>query len=113
MVVMNIIIIIIITLVLMNFWTNTFLLIEDIWHDVQKGSGFILSSISWQIFALSPDINDLVYLCPNLWCNNSKAAFFLGAIFLDLGICFIFTKNVCFLFVLCGKVTAFFSLSSK
>ena len=43
-----------------------FLFIEDIFHEVQKGSGSILSSASSQKFAVSPDINDLVDLCPNL-----------------------------------------------
>ena len=43
-----------------------FLFIEEILHEVQKGSGSILSSTSSQTLAVSPDINDLVYLCPNL-----------------------------------------------
>ena len=47
-----------------------FLFIEEIWHDVQKGYGSILSSISFQILAVSPDNNYLVDLWPNLWCNN-------------------------------------------
>ena len=37
-----------------------FLFIEEIWHDVQKGSGYILSSTSSQTFAVSPANNDLV-----------------------------------------------------
>ena len=43
-----------------------FLFIEDILHDVQKGSGSILSSTSSQTFAVFPANNDLVDLCPNL-----------------------------------------------
>ena len=38
-----------------------FLFIEEIWHDVQKGSGYILSSISSQKLAVSPDKNDPVW----------------------------------------------------
>ena len=52
----------------------------------------------------------MVDLCPNLWCNNSKSTFFLGAIFFDFYICFIFTKNAYLLCEICVKVTAFFSL---
>ena len=37
-----------------------FLFIEEILHDVQKGSGSILSSISSQTLAVSPANNDLV-----------------------------------------------------
>ena len=43
-----------------------FSLIEEILHDLQKGSGYILGSISYQTLAVSPDNNDLVDLCPNL-----------------------------------------------
>ena len=43
-----------------------FLFIEEIRHDVQKGSGFIVSSTFSQTFAVSPANNDLVDLCPNL-----------------------------------------------
>ena len=43
-----------------------FLFIEEILLEVQKGSGSILSSASFQTFAVSPAINDLVDLCPNL-----------------------------------------------
>ena len=32
-----------------------FLSVEEIWHDVQKGSGYILSSISSQTFSVCPD----------------------------------------------------------
>ena len=42
-----------------------FLFIEEIGLDVQKGSGSILSSISFQTFSVSPANNDLVDLCPN------------------------------------------------
>ena len=43
-----------------------FFFIEEILHDVQKGSGSILSSTSSQTFAVSPANNDLVDMCPNL-----------------------------------------------
>ena len=43
-----------------------FLFIEEILHEVQKGSGSIFSSASSQTLAVSPAINDLVDLCPNL-----------------------------------------------
>ena len=43
-----------------------FLFIKEILHEVQKGSGFILSSTSSQTLAVSSAINDLVDLCPNL-----------------------------------------------
>ena len=43
-----------------------FLFIEENFYEVQKGSGFILSSTSSQTLAVYPAINDLVYLCPNL-----------------------------------------------
>ena len=68
-----------------------FLFIEEIWHDVQKGSGYILSSTSSQTLALSPANNDMVYLCPNLWCSNSKAIFFLAGnlFFFDISLIFL------------------------
>ena len=43
-----------------------FLFIEEILHEMQKGSGYILSSTSSQKLAVSPAINDLVDLCPNI-----------------------------------------------
>ena len=43
-----------------------FLFIEEILHEVQKGSGYIISSTSSQKLAVSPAINYLVDLCPNL-----------------------------------------------
>ena len=39
-----------------------FLFIEEILHDVPKGYGYILSSISSQTLAVSPANNDLVDL---------------------------------------------------
>ena len=80
---------------------------------MQKGSESILSSISYQKFAVSPSINNLVYLCPNLWCKNPEATFFLGAILFYLYISFVLPKNSCFLCGLCGRVTAFFFSSPK
>ena len=43
-----------------------FLFIEEILHELQKGSGSIISSTSSQTLAVSTAINDLVDLCPNL-----------------------------------------------
>ena len=43
-----------------------FLFIEEILHEVQKGYGSILISTSSQTLSVSPDINDLVDLCPNI-----------------------------------------------
>ena len=88
----------------------SFLFIEDIWHDVQKGSGSILNSIYFQKIAVYLAINDMVDLCPNLWCNNSKETFFLGATLLDLAFYFLFTKKSSFLCALCVRVTVFFLL---
>ena len=90
-----------------------FLFIEEIWHDVKKGSGYILSSISSQKLALSPANNDMVDLWPNLWCNHSRAIFFLAGNFFFFDVSLIFPKNVCFLCTLCGNVTAFFSFAPK
>ena len=62
-----------------GFLDLAFVFMEEIWHDVQKGSGSILISISSQTLAVPPSINYLVDLCPNIWYDNSKATFFLGA----------------------------------
>ena len=43
-----------------------FLFIEEILHDVQKGSGYIFSSTSSHTLSVSQYNNDLVDLCPNL-----------------------------------------------
>ena len=43
-----------------GFLYLAFLFMEEIWHDVQKGSGFILSSISSQTLLAYPTSNDLV-----------------------------------------------------
>ena len=65
-----------------GFLYLVFFFIEEIWHDVQKGSGYILRSISSQTLSVSPANNDMADLWPNLWCNNYKAIFFLdGKIF--------------------------------
>ena len=39
-----------------------FLFIQEILHDVQKGYGYNLSSISYQALEVSPAKSDLVYL---------------------------------------------------
>ena len=43
-----------------------FLLIEEIFHDVKKGYGYNLSSLSYQKLVVSPANNDLVDLWPSL-----------------------------------------------
>ena len=96
-----------------GFLDVVFFFIGKISHDVQKGSGSILSSISFQTLAVSPAINDLVDLYPNRWYDNYKAIFFLGANFFVFDISFLYPKNTCLLCELCGKVTAFFSLFTK
>ena len=83
------------------------------WHDLQKGSGSIIGSISSQTLVLSPSNNDFVDLWPNLWCNNSKAILFLGGNFLVFEISFIYPKNACFLCAICGNVTESYSFSPK
>ena len=90
-----------------------FLLIFDIWHDVQKGSVSSLSLISWQTFSVYPAISNLMDPCPNIWCNNYKGTLFLGICFCDFDFSFVFTKDKCFLCKLCDNVTAFCSLSPK
>ena len=90
-----------------------FLFIEEILHEVQKGSGSILSYISSQTLTVSPANNDLLYLWPNLWCNNSKAIYFLDGNFFVFDISLISTKNECFLCAICGNVTTFFSFAPK
>ena len=45
-----------------RFFDLAFLCMEKIWHDVQKGYGYILGSISSQILALSSANNSLVDL---------------------------------------------------
>ena len=90
-----------------------FLFIVEIWHDVQKGSGYTLNSISCQTFVVYPANNGLVYLCPNLWCNISGEIFFLWVNFCNFDFYSEFTKNACFLCALCGRVTAFCLISLK
>ena len=96
-----------------GFLDLAFLFIEEIWHDEKKGYGSIISYISYQKLAVSPSNNDLVDMWPNLWCNNSKAIFFLDGIFFVFDISFIFLKNACSPCVLCGNVTAFFSFAQE
>ena len=88
-----------------------FFYIVDILHDVHNGSVSTLSSMPCQTFAVSPVSSDLVDLCPNLWCNNSKETFFLGICFFDFDFSFIFIKNTCFLCALYSNVTIFCLLS--
>ena len=82
-----------------------FSLTVDIWYDVHKGSGSTLRSKYCQTLAVSLVISYLLDLCPNLWCNNSRAILFLGGF--DFDFSFVFAKNACFLCTLCYNVTAF------
>ena len=45
-----------------GFLDLAFLFMKYIWYDVQKGSGYILSSISSQTLSVVPVINDMVDL---------------------------------------------------
>ena len=78
-----------------GFLDLAFLFIEDISRYLQKGYGSILCSMSFQKFVAYPAINDLLDMCPNLWCNNTKETFFLGGNFFDLYFS-VYTKNPCF-----------------
>ena len=85
----------------------------EIWHDIQNGSGSTLISMSCQKLAVSMASSVLVDLCPNIWCNHPKETFFLGIFLCDFDIPFVFTKNACFICVMCGNVAAFCLLSLK
>ena len=54
-----------------------FLFIVGILHYVHKGSVSTPISVSCQTLEVSPASSELVDLCPNLWCNNSRYNFFL------------------------------------
>ena len=90
-----------------------FLLTVEIWHDVHKVSGPTLSSMSCKILSVSPSSSDLVNLCPNIWCNNSRYILFLGVFFCGFDLSFVLTKKSCFLCALCSNVTVLCSLSLK
>ena len=79
-----------------------FLFIEENWHDVQKGSEYILSLISSQTLSVPQANNDLVDLWTNIWCNNSIAIFFPDGNFFVFDISLISPLNACFLCALCG-----------
>ena len=80
-----------------------FLLIIEIWHDVQKGSGSTLRSMSCQKLAVYPAISELVDLYPNLLWNSSREIIFLGFSFVVL------TFLSYFLCMLCDNVTELYS----
>ena len=86
---------------------------EEIWYDVQKGYGYILSSIYYQTLAVSLSNNDLVDMWPNHLCKNSRAIFFLDGNLFLFGISLISPQNACLLCELCGNVTAFFPFATK
>ena len=96
-----------------GFLDLAFLFIEEIWHDLQIESGYILSSLSYQTLTVSPANNDMVDLWPNIWCNNCSAIFFLDGNFFFFDISLNFPKIACFLFALCGNVTEFFCFAPK
>ena len=100
-------------LVFIGVFDLGFIFIVEIWHDVHNGSGYTLISISCQTISVYPDSRDLVDLCPNLWCNNSKEIFFWGILFCGFKFSFVFTKNACFFFAVCGNFATFCSLSLK
>ena len=85
----------------------------NIWYDVQNGSGYTLISMSCQTFSFYPASSDLVYLCHNLWCHNSRKKLFLGICFCDFDISFVFTQKACFICAQSCNVTTFFLLSLK
>ena len=89
-----------------GFLDLTFLFIEEIWHEVQKGSRYIISYISSQTLSVSPANNYLVDLWPHLWCNWSRSIFCVYGNFFVFDISLISPKNACFLCSLCGNVTA-------
>ena len=98
-------------LIFIGVFDLDFLFIVDIWHDTKKGSGSTLISMSCQKKSVYPAIIELLDLCPNIWCNNSRETFFLGICFCDFDFSFVFTKNACFICALCGNVTTLCSLS--
>ena len=63
---------------------------------MQKVPGSTLSSMPCQTITVSPEISDLVELCPNILCNNPRNTFSLGICLWVFYFPFIFTKNVCF-----------------
>ena len=91
----------------------TFFLIVEIWHDVQNGPGSTLSSMLCQLFTVSPNSSEFLYLCPNLCWNNPKETIFLGIYFFWFWLFLCLTKNVIFICELCGNFTLFCSLSLK
>ena len=58
-----------------------FLLIFDIWYDINKGSGSTLKSMYSQNITISTGSSHLMGLCHNIWCNNSMENSFCGVAF--------------------------------
>ena len=52
-------------------------------------------------------------MCPNLWCNNSKAIFFLAGNLFFFDTSWFFPVKACFLCAICGNVTALSSFAHK
>ena len=71
----------------------------------------VVGSIWWFIKGLIGKSSELVDLCPNLCCNNSRENIFSGGFSFDFS--FIFTKSLYFLCAICGNITAFCWLSLK
>ena len=96
-----------------GFFDIDFLFIVEIWHDIQKGSGYTLNEISCQIVVASPSSSYLLYRCHNIWCNSSKETLFLRFFFLIFNFPSCFTINACFWCALCGNATVLCPLSLK
>ena len=75
-----------------------FLLIVEIWHYVQKGSGSTLSSMYFQIFSVSSSSSDLLNLCPGLSALEDTR-YIEGYIFHDSFVSILFYDILSFLSV--------------
>ena len=76
-----------------GFFNIGFLLVVEIWHDMQKVSGYNLRSMPWQNNLVASVSIDLVYICPNLWCNHFRETFLFGICFCKFNFSFVLTKN--------------------
>ena len=90
-----------------------FLFILDIWHDVQNGLGSTLRSMYFQKKSISLASSNLVYPCPNIWCNNSKYTFFFRNLLLWFWRFLHFLQKCMFICDMWVNVTELCSLSLK
>ena len=89
------------------------LIIVEISHDVQNGSGSTLSSMSWQKNQYL-QTGMILYNCVSIYdAIIPKKHLFLGFFCCYFELSFIFTKNACFLCELCSDVNVLCSLSLK